>query len=394
MKKYFMLIITIFMFIFTVAAYKYENNIQIPEIKQPSISINSKKFGQIKNIIWESQYKPDNKALIILSTRDTDEGTISYLYHLNIDTGESELLTEFPAHKNLNNVVFNDSFNSRKIIAAYDKGIIKVNYQSDSPSSATQEEIEIPNFDKATSMDLRSDLIYTLENDNLLYKKRLLTGSFTDFNNNNNINDITSYYVKPLNVVNLNTMDNLVTYTSVNNNNVNLYMMKDGAPTNALNKPTFKDVISVQGREDGYGFAGMNVLSDPENNKMINLFMINREIDKYNDDDHFSLDTFPYNTDPFGAVPAMDSAILMNDSSLAYTSYDENHKGSLKLCLPNEQPKILLKDENIFGPIRLLNYKDMPYILYFVWKYNTMRIRVCNQNGNLVYNLTDMLLSA
>lgn len=397
MKKYFMLMATVFMLLLTTAAYFYENNVQVPQVKQPSISIDSQRFGLIKNIVWTSKYMNDNKSLIILSTRSTGQGIMSCLYHLNVDTGKSALLAEFPAHKNLKNVIlFNAPMGQESVIAAYDKGVIKVSYKTADPGSATHEMTEIAGFDTAISMDLKSKLVYTRENDKLLYVKNLPPNSFTGFFMNNTIKDLTTYYTKPLSIANFNSLDNIIAYTSINRNRIDLFAMVNGVPVNALNKPVIKDVITVRGIEDSFGFLGMNILEGAEKDKRLNLFMIRRTIDKYNNDDYYSLDNIPYNTDPFGAVPSLDSTTYNSEFSLAYTSYDENHKGSLKICGLNQKPKCIVDSENIFGPISMtyalpIDY-GRSYILYFTLENSNVKIKICDSNGNLVKDITDMVI--
>ena len=303
MKKYFMLTITAFMLLLTAAAYRYENSGQAPQIKQPSISIESQKFGLIKRIIWTNSYMNDNKSLIILSTKTTEQGIMSCLYNLNTDTGKSELLSEFPAHKNLYDVILFDApMGLNNIIAAYDKGIVKIKYASDHSVSAADERIAIDGFDTATSMDFKSRLTYTRENDSLLYVKELSNSGFGNFFTNNPSPDITSYYLRPFYVANYNSLDNMIAYTSINRNRINLYAARNGVPVTTLNKPVIENVVSAHGIEDSFGFVGMNIAGNSKYNKMLNLFMIRKTIDKYNNDDYYNLDTIPYNTDPFGAV--------------------------------------------------------------------------------------------
>ncbi|MFL0266635.1 hypothetical protein [Candidatus Clostridium radicumherbarum] len=396
MKKYFMLLLTLFMILLTTTAFIYENNVQAPQIKQPSISIDSQRFGLIKNIVWTNKYMNDKKSLIILSSKNTGQGVMSCLYHLNIDTGKSQLLAEFPSHKNLNNVVLLDGpMSQHSIVAAYDKGIIKVNYPTTDQGTVTHEMTDITGFATATSMDLKGNLVYTRENDKLLYVKNISTSNFTGFFTSNNIKDLTTYYTKPLYVSNFNSLDNIIAYTSINRNSVDLYAMVNGVPVNTLNKPVIRNVVTSRGIEDSFGFTGMNIINDTKKNKILNLFMIRRTIDKYNNDDYYSLDTIPYNTDPFGAVPAVDSTTYNSEFFLAYTSYDENHKGSLKICGLNQKPKVVVKNENIFGPISmtdLLPFNKMSYILYFTLENNNVKIKICDSNGNLVKDITDMVI--
>lgn len=397
MRKYFMFMATVFMLLLTTAAYIFENSLESPQIKQPSISIDSQKFGLIKNIVWTNKYMNDNKSLIILSSRNTDQGVMSYLYHLNVDSGKSELLAQFPAHKNLSNVILFDFPTGRSsIVAAYNKGVIKVNYTTIGTGSAAQERIEVTGFDTATSMDLKGGLVYTRENDNLLYVKNLSTGRFTVFFTDNTPKDVTTYFTKPLYIANFNSLNNIIAYTSVNRNRVDLYALDDGVPVNALNRSVIKDVVNVRGIEDSFGFTGMNVLNEGGTNKKLNLFMIRQTIDKYNNDDYYSLDTIPYNTDPFGVVPAVDSYTYNQEFSLAYTSYDENHKGSLKICGLNQKPKVIVSGENIFGPISITEVSPESnsrlYILYFTLENSNVKIKVCDGDGNLVKDITDMVI--
>lgn len=395
MKKYFMLLLTLFMILLTTAVFIYENNVQAPQIKQPSISIDSQRFGLIKNIVWTNKYMNDNKSLIILSSKNTGQGVMSYLYHLNIDTGKSQLLAEFPSHKNLSNVVlFGGPMSQQSIVAAYDKGIIKVNYPPTDQGTVTHEMIDITGFETATSMDLKGNLVYTRENDKLLYVKNISAGNFTGFFTSNNIKDLTTYYTKPLYVLNINSLDNIIAYTSINRNSVDLYAMVNGVPVNTLNKPVIRNIVTSRGIEDSFGFTGMNIINNTKN-KSLNLFMIRRTIDKYNNDDYYSLDTIPYNTDPFGAVPAVDSTTYNSEFSLAYTSYDENHKGNIKICGLNQKPKFVVESEPIFGPISmtdLLPFNNMSYILYFTLENNNVKIKICDSNGNLVKDITDMVI--
>jgi hypothetical protein len=108
------------------------------------------------------------------------------------------------------------------------------------------------------------------------------------------------------------------------------------------------------------------------------------------------LDTIPYNTDPFGAVPAVDSTTFNQEFSLAYTSYDENHKGSIKICGYNKEPKVIVSGENIFGPVSITQLRNVStnsaYILYFTLENDNVRIKICNGKGEPVKDITDMVI--
>lgn len=134
----------------------------------------------------------------------------------------------------------------------------------------------------------------------------------------------------------------------------------------------------------------MNILNEHENNKKLNLFIIRQTIDKYNNDDYYSLDTIPYNTDLFGAVPSVDSITYNKEFYLAYTSYDENHKGNLKICGLDQNPKVIVSGENIFGPISM----NESNILYFTLENNNVKIKICDHKGNLIKDITDMVVKS
>lgn len=171
----------------------------------------------------------------------------------------------------------------------------------------------------------------------------------------NNKNGENNYYVKPLSVVNLNKASNIITYLSVNGYEVDLFAILDGAPFNHFRLPVIKNVVSAHGIEDSIGFTGMNLRKDTDGINKYNLFMLRYTIDSSRDGNYYSLDTLPYNTDCFGAVPAFDAITLDKDYSLVYTSYDDNHKGSLKLRSLDQDPKVIAVNENIKDITDMIN---------------------------------------
>jgi hypothetical protein len=377
-----------------------ENQIQVPIIKYPSISITSEKFDTIKKICWLSEFLSNKDALIILSSRKDYKIETSYVYYLDTDTGKSTLLASFPAHKNLDNVILFDDILSPdpSIIAAYNNGIVKIPFRNGAEIvSNSFNLVEIKDFSNATSMDYKGNLVYTRENDNLLYVKNLQANSILDFNNTNQMSNVITYYSKPCYVVDMNLMDNIIAYTSINKNKIDLYAMKNGVSVTRFGAPVIKDVITTNKISDGFGFTGMNISPESKDNKSLNIFMIRRTIDDYNNnDDFYKLDTIPYNLDALGQVPAIDSSTFNADFTLVYTSYDKNHEGSLKLCNQTLKPKVVVSNENIFGPISLhekrYNTRSAEEILYYTYENNNVKIKVCDGNGKLVKDLTDMIL--
>lgn len=126
-----------------------------------------------------------------------------------------------------------------------------------------------------------------------------------------------------------------------------------GTPINSLNTPIIKEVVSAIGIEN-------------------------------------SLDTIPYNTDSFEAVLSVDSITYNKEFYLAYTSYDENHKGNLKICGLDQNPKVIVSGKNIFSPINM----NESYILYFTLENKNVKIKICDHKGNLIKDISVMIVES
>jgi len=101
-------------------------------------------------------------------------------------------------------------------------------------------------------------------------------------------------------------------------------------------------------------------------------------------------------------VPALDSTTFNEDYTLVYTSYDESHRGKLNICNYKQGPKIILEDENLFGPVSiarksladpLVKGDRKKYILYFTLENGKVRVKICDEQGKLVKDLTTMIMS-
>ncbi len=402
MRKYSMLILTILLALLTVGVYAYENyNTQLPNIKQPHLDITSNKYGKINNIVWVDNYISHDTALLILANKENNDLNYSYLYYLNVETGQDKLLAEFPAHKYLNDVIlFDNPFSSNSIVTAYNKGLVKTTLIADKGQElqASSEKLEIPGFTEATSMDFKGDLFFTKSDTELIHHKKFFKHSFFIFSNNESLPELTTYYRKPYSIINANGLDRLLTYTSVDKNKVNLYAMYyDGTLVTKFNKPLITDIISAKAIEDSYGFIGMSVVEEQNStsdNKSLNIFMIRGNLD--DDQVYYHLDNIPYNKDRFGAIPDLDSTTYNEDYSLVYTCFDENHQGQIRIRSYLNKPKVIIDKQNIFGPIRIsnkkFNEKKTKVILYFTYEGDTVQAKICDLEGNLIKNITDMLI--
>ncbi|KLU64800.1 hypothetical protein DEAC_c31280 [Desulfosporosinus acididurans] len=408
MKKYLMALFTLIVLLATVITQISEYKaLPKPTFREPFLEFTSAKFGQIKNIVWLNNYVAADNALLVLATKLKDNISYSYLSYLNAATGESTLLAEFPTHRYLGNVIlFTNSFSGYSIITASRDGIVKTTLTKDNNRNlhADQGFIPIKDFDEATSMDFKGNLYYSKANDNLLYVKIFEQETFPFFTPTDQPDRDMTFLRKPYQIVNANTLDHTLTYTSLTPKGLDLYSMGfAGVPLTFNNQPLIRNVVEAQGIEDGYGFIGMKLNPNPSRSsdkRTLNIFMVRRN----NSINHHPLemDTIPLNTDPLGALPAISSTTFNEDYSLVYTSYDEGHKGKLTICNYQQKPKVILEDENLFGPVSItrksISDPAIPsakgqsrnkYILYFTSERNLVHVKICDEQGKLVKDLTD-----
>ncbi|MDP4142947.1 MAG: hypothetical protein Q8936_00490 [Bacillota bacterium] len=394
MRKFSMLTFTILLIFLTITVHGYENYItKVPEIKKPSFNVNSSKFGKIKDIEWLDNFLCGDNAIIILASKEN----YSYLYYLNVENGNYKQLASFPVHKNLDDVIlFDNSFSGKGIITAYDHGIVKTtiskNDKDEIISSSEQEKID--NFEDATSMEFKGNLYFTRANSPILYAKQFQNNAFPAMITENNQPTINKFYKKPYKVITASMLDNVLVYTAAYRDGLDLYGMNyDGSSLLSLNKPILENVITARGTDSGYGFIAMDNGDSSRNNSSIHISILRRFNGNSTKVDR--LDSISSNVDMFGALPSMDATSFNEDYSVVYTSYDKQHKGELKVCSYNEKPKVIVDDQNIYGPVRV-TWKDIikqqnKVILYFTMQNGKTRAKICDIDGDLIKDITDLL---
>jgi len=162
MKKYFMFLFTLVVLLATVftqiSTYKA---LPKPDFREPFLELTSLKFGQIKTIVWLNNFILAENAVLVLATNLKDNISYSYLSYLDVATGYSTLLAEFPTHQYLEDVIlFASPFSGKSIITAYRDGVVKTTITRDNKQNlqAEQEHITINGFDEANSMDFKGSL--------------------------------------------------------------------------------------------------------------------------------------------------------------------------------------------------------------------------------------------
>jgi len=153
MKKYFMFLFTLVVVFATVITQISEYKaLPKPNFREPFLEFTSSKFGQIKNIVWLNNFILTENAVLVLATNLKDNISYSYLSYLDVATGESTLLAEFPTHQYLDDVIlFTSPFSGNSIITAYREGVVKTTITRDNNQNfhAEQELIPINGFDEA-----------------------------------------------------------------------------------------------------------------------------------------------------------------------------------------------------------------------------------------------------
>jgi len=252
----------------------------------------------------------------------------------------------------------------------------------------------IDNFLDATSLDYKSNISYTKYNSKLIYTKNINNSTLTYFLYTTSSADNAKYYRKPYYIVNATSPDNILTYTSIKRNGVNLYSMENGVPLSKFNKPIIENIISSKALRDGFGYIGMNTeTKDSKDISSLNVFIVCRytSYDKL----PYIIDNIPFNTDKFGSVPSLDSVNFNQEFSIVYTSYNENHEGIIKISNYSEYPKTIVKDKDLFGPVNItqkrINNKDVKLILYFTHENNEIHAKICDIDGKLIKDVTEMI---
>lgn len=171
MKKYLMFILTLAVLSATVLTQISANQgFAEPNWREPFLDLTSPKFGQIKNIVWLDDFILTDNAVLVLATKPKDNLSYSYLSYLDVATGESTLLAEFPAHQYLDDVILSTNpFSGKSVITAYNAGIVRTTLSRDDQQHvhAEQEFLPIAGFAEANSMDFPGNLYYSRANDNL-----------------------------------------------------------------------------------------------------------------------------------------------------------------------------------------------------------------------------------
>jgi len=373
MKKYSMLIFTLIIFFITSFIYFYENtNLPALNEKHPRVSISSRKYGHIQNIIW-SNFDEEHILILASNTNELSNDEISTLYTVNIEKGDIKRIYEFPTHKNLKSYLQKTELLSSWLYVAFPKGVYELTLDND--YSAKTKFFKLEDFEAANSLSVSNNIIFTKDNDNLLYLKDFSMFSFDFLNRNPNKSSIKVYSVKPQYALSGGINDGIF-YTKLRRNGLNLYNLIIKNNITIKNKLIAKNIISMNPTSGNNSIKGL--ISDKDKYAIYELKRID---DKRKKNYEVKLiNTIPKNTDILGQHPSIDG---WNYRTI-YTSFKGDHNGSI-IKQEYDEIREIIKDEPIVGPIRISC--DGNRILFFTYETSRFHMKICDADGN---NLKDI----
>ncbi|WP_432662268.1 hypothetical protein R9X47_17220 [Wukongibacter baidiensis] len=374
MKKYGMLIFTLFILSVTVLIYFYEN-INLPNLNynHPQISIKSKKYGHIHNVIW-SNFDEDY-ILILASNRDEEVNqNISTLYAINIDTGNTTEIYEFKTHKNLEDYIQKTDLLSHWLYVASPEGVYRLTLDNDY-SARLEEFYRIKDFADVIGLNITNKILYTKDNGKLLYVKGLSSFSFNFFDRNFNKDAVRVYSVKPENNM-LGAINDSIFYSRLERNGLNLYHLNIENNIQFKNRLIAKNILSLKNTLGNDSIKGLMTVENGYG--IYNLKWLKRKGKGFYEAN--LINSIPKNTDILGQIPSIDG---WNYRTI-YTSFEENHMGSIIKQEYDEVTKII-KNKPIVGPVSISC--DGNKILFFTYEDNEYHINICDKDGK---NLRDI----
>jgi hypothetical protein len=195
------------------------------------------------------------------------------------------------------------------------------------------------------------------------------------------------YYKNPLSIVAVNDFDKIIYYTKFSKHGINLFSYNMHKNPNVKDGILTKNFVHGKSVESGVGVTG---IYEEENN--FKVFFVNRFNPLMN------VAAIPKNTDALGQVPDVYSIINNEKYYCIYSSFDENHLGSIYLKTHNDnEPKEVLKNQFIVGPIKLFqNGEPSPNqsnhlfnsILFTTLEEGKTHVKIYNINNDTTEDIT------
>jgi hypothetical protein len=378
MKKYGMLVLSILIFLLTASTYIYENtNLASMDYKEPTINFKSKKFGDIRNIIWANYGNTREPHLFILAENVPNaDRDLSFIHNLDITTGKYHALTSIQRNEN-----FRDLMEYRQWEAFYTAskhGIEVIKPQLDPVTGrvfANRESYSIPNFNDADSITIQDKIYYTKSTDKLLYIQDIPGSGFFNYQSGPSANR--TLYI-PADKVLSSPNSRIIYYTKREKDGINAYMLDN---------------------RTGFGGIKHSLVAKNFVYSKRNVFLSEEFLALTDEGDKFGIlykgnliGTTNKNTDLMGQIPDLQIRDVNNTYNIIYTSFKGNNIGSIyNLSSSSSEPIEIVKDQPIVGPLRLSLRGDKTDLLFFTYENNQIRIKICKIDGTELRDITEYI---
>lgn len=378
MKKYGMFILCILIFLSTIFIYIYENtNLPVSSWKEPEINFKSKKFGDIKNIVWGKVGYYSDHLFILADNAPNAEKDVSYIYYLNIKTGKYGILTSFETNKDFKNVMDCSQWDSLYTISKNGINSIKPSIDPSTCNVYSNNSFySIPDFNNVDSISISNQIYYTKSTDKLLYIQDMPSEGFS-FSNFGSQSSTRTLYANVDKVISSPEWSNIY-FTRRERSGINAYELEnrngfDGVKLNLITK----NFIYLRKS----AFLGGEFVALTDEDMELGILVEGNLIGRINK-----------NTDLLGQIPDMQLIAVNNTFEVFHTSFNDNHIGSIySLNRFSKRETEIIKNQPIIGPIRLPMSLINPKLLFFTYENGKVHIKTCSTNGDELTDITELI---
>ena len=378
MKKYGMFVLCLLIFLSTIFIYIYENtDLPVSNLKEPEINFKSKKFGDIRNIVWGKVGNYSDHLFILANNASNTEKNISYIYYLNINTGKYGVLTSFETNKNLKNVMENIEWDNLWIISKNGINSIKPSINPTTGNVYGDNSFySIPDFNNVDSISIGNKICYTKSTDKLLYIQDMANPGFS-FSNFDSQSGIRTIYADVDKVISSPDWRNIY-FTRHERGGINAYELENRNSFGGINQNLLtKNFIYLRKSP----FLGGEFVTLTDEDMEFGILLRGSLIGRINK-----------NTDLQGQIPDMQLKAVNNTFEIFNTSFNNNHIGSIySLGYYSKHETEIVKNQAIIGPIRLSMSLIIPKLLFFTYENDKVHIKTCNTDGNELMDITELI---
>lgn len=378
MKKYGMLILSLIIFLSTIFIYIYTNtNLPISSYKEPEINFKSKKFGDIKNIVWGKVGNYGDHLFILADNVPNGDKGISYIYYLNINTGKYGVLTSFETNKDFEN--FMDYIQWETLYTISKNGINSI-AASINPATGNVDGgnsiYPISDFKNVDSISIGNQIYYTKSTDKLLYIQYMPSTGFT-FSSFGSQSSTRTLYADVDKVISSPDWNNIY-FIRRERSGVNAYKLERKSGIGGF-KQTLVTRNFLYLRESA--FLGGKFVTLMEEDKEFGILSDGKLIGR-----------IAKNTDSLGQIPDVQLRAVNSLFEIFYTSFNENHIGSIYCTSSYAKPATeIVSNQPIIGPVRLSMSLVSSKLLFFTYENGKVHIKTCSTSGDDLTDITELI---